>query len=63
MSAKSYSLLAGILFLIVAAGHAARLFMHVKIVLGSHMVPVHASWIGLAVSGILGILGVMASRK
>lgn len=62
MSAKTYSILAAVLFAIVAALQLARALGNVEVVVGSHEVPVLASWIASGVLGLLAILGFTARR-
>lgn len=62
MTAKSYSLLAAAIFAIVAIAQLSRAIMGFQLMLGSHMIPVAASWIAFVVAGVLSWLGFSASR-
>lgn len=45
--------LASLIFALVAIAHAVRLFKHAPITIGSHMVPMGVSWVGLIFAGVL----------
>ena len=62
MTAKNYSLLAAVIFAIVAILQLARAIMGVHLVVGSHTMPVWPSWIAFAVAGTLAWLGFSAAR-
>lgn len=53
MSAKSFSITAGVIFLIIALLHVARIFYGWEAVLGGLVVPKWVSWIALVISGYL----------
>jgi len=57
MSQKTFALIAGIIFAIVALVHVARLAQGWGIVIDGWAVPMWVSWIGLIVPGILGFFG------
>jgi hypothetical protein len=50
---KPFTLVAAIIFLIMALAHAYRAVTHFQIILGSHTIPDWASIVGLLVAGIL----------
>ena len=60
MSALTYSRTAGVLFILIALVHAYRLVFPFPVQVGSLSVPHGASWAGLIVAGVLGILGLRA---
>ena len=60
MSAVAFSRLAGAFFTLVALVHAWRLVSFFPIQIGSLSVPAAASWVGLAIAGALGFLGLRA---
>ena len=45
--------LASLIFAIVAIAHAVRVFKHAPITIGSHVVPMGLSWVGLIFAGVL----------
>jgi len=57
MSQKTFALIAGIIFTIVALVHVARLVQGWGIVIDGWVVPMSVSWIGLIVPGTLGFYG------
>jgi hypothetical protein len=63
MSAKHYSLLCGIIFLLLAIGHVVRLVMHVDIAVNHMPIMMQASWLGIIVAGLLAFLGLQAWKK
>ncbi len=63
MDQKTFSLIAGIIFAIVAIVHLFRILQGWNIVLGTWMVPMWVSWIGLIIPGILGYWGLKFGRK
>jgi hypothetical protein len=62
MTATTYARLAGTIFAIVALAHAARVLMATPVTLGDLAVPMAVSWIGIAVTGALAVLGFRAGR-
>ena len=53
---RPFTMLAGLLLLVVAAAHAYRLYAGLAITIGSHAVPLWVSWPGAVVAGFLGIM-------
>lgn len=63
MSSKRYSILAAIIFALVAVIQFARAaVLHFPVVIDGHEIPVAASWIGFVVAGLLALLGFTARR-
>ena len=50
---RPFTLIAALIFLVMALLHAYRLVTHFQIIIGSHTAPEWASWVGLVVPGIL----------
>ena len=64
MNLKSFTLLAGVIFAIVALAHLLRVLMGWPIVIDTWTVPIWLSWIALAVAGGLSYFGFsLASRS
>jgi hypothetical protein len=63
ISHKTYALIAGIVFSLVAAGHALRLVYEAPVHIAGWTVPMWVSWLGLPVAVFLGIAGLKLSRK
>jgi hypothetical protein len=63
MTARNFSLLAAVIFTIVALLQAARAIEAAPITIGSSIsIPVWASWLACAIAAILALLGFSASR-
>jgi hypothetical protein len=63
MTAKTYSLLAAIIFTVVALVQLSRAaLLGFQIIVGSHTIPVWGSWIAFLVAGALAWLGFSAAR-
>ena len=63
MTQRTYSLIAGTIFSLVALLHALRLLRGWHVVIGDLSVPVWISWIGLAIAGYLAYEGFRLSRR
>jgi hypothetical protein len=63
MSRKTFLLVAGVLFLLIALGHALRIGFGVSVVVQDISIPMWASWIALIVAGYLAYEGIRLSRK
>jgi hypothetical protein len=63
MSQKTFLLVAGVLFLLIALGHALRIGFGVSVVIQNTPIPMWASWIALIVAGFLAYEGIRLSRR
>ena len=63
MSQKTFCLVAGLIFLIVAIGHAMRIAFRWEAMIGGWMVPVWVSGVGVIVAGYLAFEGLKMSRS
>jgi hypothetical protein len=64
MDQKTFVLLAGVVFAIVALAHLLRIFMGWSIVIDTWTVPMWLSWIALVIAGGLGFFGLsLVSRS
>jgi hypothetical protein len=61
MTQRTYSLVTGVIFSLVALLHALRLLRGWHVVIGDFSVPVWVSWIGLAIAGYLAYEGLRLS--
>ena len=52
-----------LLLLVVAACHAYRAYAGLPLVIGTHEIPIMASWICAGVTGVLGLLLLVFARK
>jgi hypothetical protein len=57
MDRKTFSLVASIIFAVVALLHPARIFMDWPVVIGGWSVPMWVSWVALIVAGSLVFFG------
>ena len=60
---KPFTLIGALIFLAVAAAHAYRAYAGLPVAIGAHDIPVMASWIAAGVSGVLGLMMLMESRR
>jgi hypothetical protein len=63
MDEKRFSLVAGIIFALVALLHLVRIFMEWPVLIGHWSIPMWASWIALVVAGGLALLGLRFSQR
>ncbi len=63
MDAKTFSLVAGVIFVVVALFHLARIFMEWTVIIGDWSIPMWVSWIALVVAGGLALLGLRLSER
>lgn len=52
---RPFTLIAAVIFALMAIVHAYRLLTHFQIIAGSHTLPMWLSIVGIAVAGILAI--------
>jgi hypothetical protein len=62
MSQKRFSLVAGLIFLLVAVMHALRLARGWHVTFASWTVPMWVSWAALVIAGFLAYQGLRLSR-
>jgi hypothetical protein len=64
MDQKQFSLLAGVIFAVVAAVHLLRIYLGWPVVIDNWTVPMWVSWIGFIVAGCLSYFGLrLTTRK
>jgi len=63
MSQKNYSLLAGVIFLLVALIHLSRIIFAWPALIAGWPVPIWINWIGLFVAGFLSWQGFSLGKK
>ncbi len=63
MSQKTFSLVAGVLFLLITLGHMLRIAFDASMVVQNISIPMWASWIALFVTGLLAYERFQGSRK
>ena len=60
---RPFTMLAAVIFLVMALIHAYRLATHFQIIVGSHAIPMSVSWLGILVPGLLAILLFREARR
>lgn len=63
MNQKAFALTAGVVFLLIAIGHLARIVFGVSFVVQEIAVPMWASLIAVVITGYLAYQGLRLSRK
>ena len=63
MDAKTFSLVAGVIFAVVALLNLVRIFMQWTVIIGDWPVPKSVSWVALIVSGGLALLGLRLGQR
>ena len=64
MDQKTFSVVAGVIFGLVALLHLVRIYMGWTVVIGDWTVPMWVSWVGLVVAAGLSYFGLsLAARK
>lgn len=63
MNQKTFSVVAGLIFLVVALAHALRLVFGWQVMLQAWTVPLWVSWIALFISGFLAYEGLALGRR
>ena len=53
---RPFTLIAALIFAVMALLHVYRLFTHFQVVMGSHTIPMWASYVGIIVPGLLAIM-------
>jgi len=62
-NSKTFQLIAGVIFAIVAVMHLSRIIFGWQVVLGEWTLPVWISYFGLVVAGFLAYQGLTLSKK
>ena len=63
MGKRPITLIAAIIFTIMALAHVYRLFTHFQIIAGSHVIPESASYAAIVITGALAIGLFRESRR
>lgn len=53
MGNKPFTLVAAIIFLLIAVAHVLRLFLNFQLVVGNHEMPTYASIVGLLIAAVM----------
>ena len=63
MGSRPFTMIAAIIFGLMALLHIYRLFTDFQVIVGSHTIPVNASWIALIVTAVLSYGLVREARR
>ena len=63
MGQKTYCMVAGTIFTLVALFHMLRIFMEWPVMIGDWSVPKSVSWVALIVAGGLALVGLRLSQR
>jgi hypothetical protein len=63
MDQKTFSLVAGLIFAVVALFHLVRVFEEWTLIVGDWSVPKWVSWVALVVAGALALIGLRISQQ
>jgi len=63
MSQKTFSLIAGVFFLLMAVSHVLRITSGATVVIQHTLIPMWASWIAFVVTGYLAYQGITLAQK
>jgi hypothetical protein len=63
MTHKTFTLIASVIFLVIALGHLSRLVFKVSVLLGGWAVPSWVSWVAALVCAYLALEGFRLARK
>jgi hypothetical protein len=63
MDAKTFSLVAGVIFAVVALAHLARIILDWSVIIRDWSIPMWVSWVALVVAGGLALLGLRLSQR
>jgi hypothetical protein len=53
MASKPFTLIAAVIFGLMAVLHVYRLMTHFQVIVGTHTIPQYVSWIAILVTGLL----------
>ncbi|WP_309610546.1 hypothetical protein [Sphingomonas sp.] len=59
---RPFTLIAAMLFLLIAVAHIYRLVKGFPVVIGGSAIPMGVSWVGVVVAGLLGVMLLRESR-
>jgi hypothetical protein len=63
MGNKPFTLFAAAIFLLMALAHLYRIATNFQIIIGSHSIPVSASWIAVAITLVLAVMLYRESKR
>jgi hypothetical protein len=63
MEAKTFCLVAGVIFAVVAVFHLVRIVMDWSVIIGNWSIPMWVSWVALIVAAGLSFLGLRLGQR
>ena len=63
MDQKTFSVVAGVVFAVVAVLHLLRIYMNWPVVIANWSVPMWVSWVGLVIAGGLAFFGLRLAAR
>jgi hypothetical protein len=63
MNTKTYCVISGFIFLLVALAHLLRIYNGWEVNIGTEIIPLWVSWFGLIVPALLGIWAFMLVKS
>ena len=60
---RPFTMIGAVIFLMVAAAHLYRAFAELPVTIADHEIPLMASWIAGGISGLLGVMMLVESRR
>jgi len=60
---KPFTLISALVFFVVAAAHAYRIYAGLAVVVGSHDIPMWGSYAGAVVAALLGVMLLSEARS
>jgi hypothetical protein len=63
MEAKTFCLVAGVIFAVVALFHLVRIVIDWSVIIGNWSIPMWVSWVALIVAAGLSFLGLRLSQR
>jgi hypothetical protein len=63
MDQKTFSVVAGVVFAVVAVLHLLRIYMNWPVVIADWSVPIWVSWVGLVIAGGLAFFGLRLAAR
>jgi hypothetical protein len=60
---RPFTIIGALIFLTVAAAHVFRISAGLSVMVGSHDIPMVASWVAAAIAALIGIMTMIEARR
>jgi hypothetical protein len=60
---RPFTLVAAMIFMVMAVAHAYRLLTHFQVIVGSHVIPQSLSWVAILLTAGLGVMLFREARR